>query len=104
MMNGQILKSWIKELEADLQHTACLKEVMSEMHYLRGLTLEWKGQGNPYKFGVIGSSDTHTGAGGFDENNYWSKAGVLDGTDMGRGSVPLTQDRIEQLEEYAEAL
>ncbi|MDC1400846.1 DUF3604 domain-containing protein [Gammaproteobacteria bacterium] len=70
--------------------------------YLRGLTLEWKGQGNPYKFGVIGSSDTHTGAGGFDENNYWSKAGVLDGTDMGRGSVPLTQDRIDQLTQYAD--
>jgi hypothetical protein len=69
--------------------------------YLRGLTLEWEGRGNPYKFGLIGSSDTHTGAGGFDENNYWSKAGVLDGTDMGRGSVPLTKDRIEQLEEYA---
>ncbi|MDA7562684.1 DUF3604 domain-containing protein [Gammaproteobacteria bacterium] len=70
--------------------------------FLRGLTLEWKGQGNPYKFGVIGSSDTHTGAGGFDEDNYWSKAGVLDGTDMGRGSVPLTQDRIDQLDKYAD--
>ena len=70
--------------------------------YLRGLTLDWEGRGNPYKFGLIGSSDTHTGAGAFDENNYWSKVGVLDGIDMSRGSVPLTQDRIEQLEEYAE--
>jgi len=69
--------------------------------YLRGLTLEWKNQGNPYKFGLIGSSDTHTGAGAFDEDNYWSKIGVLDGTDMGRGSVPLTQDRIDQLSQYA---
>ncbi len=70
--------------------------------FLRGLTLEWKGQGNPYKFGVIGSSDTHTGAGGFDEDDYWSKAGVLDGTDFSRGSVPLPQDRIDQLNEYAD--
>jgi len=70
--------------------------------FLRGLTLEWKGQGNPYKFGVIGSSDTHTGAGGFDEDNYWSKAGVLDGTDFSRGSVPLPQDRIDQLNNYAD--
>ena len=69
--------------------------------YLRGLTLDWEGRGNPYKFGLIGSSDTHTGAGGFDEDNYWSKAGVLDGTDMGRGSVPLTQDRIDMLNQYA---
>ena len=70
--------------------------------YLRGLTLDWEGRGNPYKFGLIGSSDTHTGAGGFDEDNYWSKAGVLDGTDMGRGSVPLTQDRIDMLNQYAD--
>jgi len=70
--------------------------------YLRGLTLEWRGQGNPYKFGVIGSSDTHTGAGGFDEDNYWSKAGVLDGIDFSRGSVPLPQDRIDQLNNYAD--
>ena len=70
--------------------------------YLRGLTLDWEDRGNPYKFGLIGSSDTHTGAGGFDEDNYWSKAGVLDGTDMGRGSVPLTQDRIDMLNQYAD--
>ena len=70
--------------------------------YLRGLTLDWEGRGNPYKFGLIGSSDTHTGAGGFDEDNYWSKAGVLDGTDMSRGSVPLTQDRIDMLNQYAD--
>jgi hypothetical protein len=69
--------------------------------YLRGLTLDWEGRGNPYKFGLIGSSDTHTGAGPFDENDYWSKTGVLDGTDMGRGSVPLTQDRIDQLTQYS---
>ena len=69
--------------------------------YLRGLTLDWEGRGNPYKFGLIGSSDTHTGAGAFDENDYWSKTGVLDGTDMGRGSVPLTQDRIDQLTQYS---
>ena len=69
--------------------------------YLRGLTLEWEGRGNPYKFGLIGSSDTHTGAGAFYEDDYWSKTGVLDGTDMGRGSVPLTEDRIDQLTQYS---
>ena len=63
--------------------------------YLRGLTLDWEGRGNPYKFGLIGSSDTHTGAGAFDENDYWSKTGVLDGTEMGRRRVPLKKDRID---------
>jgi len=70
--------------------------------YLRGLRLEWTRQGNPYKFGLIGSSDSHTGAGAYDENNYWSKVGLLDGTAMARGSVPLSADRVSMLIEYAE--
>ena len=68
--------------------------------YLTGLTLEWKRQGNPYKFGLIGSSDTHTGAGSFDESNYWSKVSLLDGTAQGRGTVPLSDERIKLMKEY----
>ena len=63
--------------------------------YLRGLTLDWFGQGNPYKFGLIGSTDTHVLGGSFDESNYWSKVGILDGTPESRGTIPLTQERID---------
>ena len=69
--------------------------------YLRGLSLSWTRQGNPYKFGLIGSSDSHTGAGAYDENNYWSKVGLLDGTAEARGAVPLTAERVEMLKEYS---
>ena len=58
--------------------------------YLRGLALQRAGAGNPYKFGLIGASDTHVGAGAFDEDNYWSKIGIVDSTGKLRGSVPLT--------------
>ena len=58
------------------------------------LTLDWFGQGNPYKFGLIGSSDTHVLGGSFDESNYWSKVGILDGSPEARGTIPLTQERI----------
>ena len=68
--------------------------------YLNGLTLEFTKQGNPYKFGLIGSTDTHTGAGAFDESNYWSKVGLLDGDPENRGSVPLAEENVERLEEY----
>ena len=71
--------------------------------YLNGLTLEFTNQGNPYKFGLIGSSDTHTGAGAFDESNYWSKVGLLDGDPENRGSVPLAQENLEMLNEYMAA-
>ena len=36
----------------------------------RGLALEKETGTNPYEFGLIGSSDTHVAAGGFDENVY----------------------------------
>lgn len=54
----------------------------------RGLALEEATGTNPYEFGLIGSSDTHVAGGGFDEEDYWSKAGVIDGTPAQRGSVP----------------
>ena len=71
--------------------------------YLNGLTLAFTKQGNPYKFGLIGSTDTHTGAGAFDESDYWSKVGLLDGDPENRGSVPLAEENVERLEEYMRA-
>jgi len=55
----------------------------------RGLVMEGGGVVNPYKFGLIGSSDTHTGATSEDESNFFAKIGLLDSTAALRGSVPL---------------
>lgn len=56
----------------------------------RGLALEAGGVVNPYRFGFIGSSDTHTGAASLDESDYFAKLGLLDGAAVFRGSVPLS--------------
>ena len=56
--------------------------------YLRGLTLSEKGLTNPFKFGVIGSSDTHVAGGSYTEETHFSKIGLLDGEPYLRGSVP----------------
>jgi hypothetical protein len=56
--------------------------------YQRGLKIEQGGVVNPYRFGLIGSSDTHTGAISQDEETFSSKAGMLDGTPERRGSIP----------------
>ncbi len=53
-----------------------------------GLDLERKTGTNPYQFGLIGSSDTHVAGGAFDEKDYWSKIGIVDGTPEARGSAP----------------
>ncbi len=57
--------------------------------YLRGLQMEAQTGTNPYKFGLIGASDTHTGAGSFEEENFFSKIGILDANSRQRGSVPI---------------
>ncbi len=54
-----------------------------------GLQLEANGITNPFAFGVIGSSDTHTGAAQNDESNFSSKLGLLSSEPELRGSVPL---------------
>lgn len=55
----------------------------------RGLAMEEKDGANPYKFGFIGSSDTHTGATSDDESNYFGKIGLMDKNGVMRGSVPI---------------
>ena len=55
---------------------------------LRGLSLEQQGIINPYAFGVIGSSDTHTAASEVNESDFVSKLGLLSATADLRGSVP----------------
>ncbi|MEM7018732.1 MAG: DUF3604 domain-containing protein [Pseudomonadota bacterium] len=67
--------------------------------YGRGLELAEKNGGNPYKFGMIGSSDTHTGAGSYDEDNFFAKIGILDATANARGSVPLSETHATTLRE-----
>ena len=66
--------------------------------YLRGLTLESEYSLNPYKFGLIGSSDTHTGAISDNEADFNSKAGIIDGTSALRGVIPIDKDLKQQIE------
>lgn len=56
--------------------------------YLRGLQLAAGGVMNPYKFGLVGASDSHNSASAPDEETYFSKVGMLDGTAELRGSIP----------------
>lgn len=66
-----------------------------------GLEMQTTQNFNPYKFGLIGSSDTHNAAGSYDETDYFSKTGVTDATPARRGSV-LPED-VESWEGYTPA-
>lgn len=61
--------------------------------YLNGITMQDQRGFNPYKFGVIGSSDTHNATYAGDEDDYWSKVGLRDSDGVKRGSVPLDEPR-----------
>ena len=61
----------------------------------KGLTLQDNGMTNAYQFGFVGASDTHTGAASLDEDNYFSKVGLLDSNGGLRGSEPLSSGDAE---------
>ena len=64
--------------KGNLDGTAAKKKEMLEFEYTRsalknGLKLEAKLGVNPYKFGLVGSSDAHTGLASFEEDNFFGK-------------------------------
>ena len=66
--------------------------------YLRGLSLESEYRINPYKYGLVGASDTHTGAISDKESDFHSKAGIIDGTPVLRGASPVNEELKQQIE------
>jgi hypothetical protein len=64
--------------KGNLDLTEVKKPAMLEFEYARsalknGLKLESELGANPYKFGLIGSTDSHTGLTTPDDNNFWGK-------------------------------
>ena len=51
---------------------------------MNGLEMEEEGGFNPYRFGMIGSSDGHNASSPVEESNYTGKIGVIDGTPEAR--------------------
>ena len=58
---------------------------------MNGIHFEASQGFNPYQFGIVGASDTHTGAASLEEDNFFSKVGLLDATAQQRGSIPLAE-------------
>lgn len=54
----------------------------------RGMEIESRLGANPYKLGFVAGSDSHNSAGAYEEDHYFSKVGVLDGSPDRRGAVP----------------
>ena len=64
--------------KGNLDMTAVKQPSMLEFEYARsalknGLKVEAELGVNPYKFGLVGSTDSHTGMSTTDDNNFWGK-------------------------------
>jgi hypothetical protein len=71
--------------KANLAVTQAKTKEMLEFEYARaalknGLALEARLGANPYKFGVIGSTDAHTGLAAVEEENFFGKTAVAEPT------------------------
>jgi hypothetical protein len=66
---------------------------------IEGLGLEEKNGVNPFEFGFVGASDSHTGAASIEEPTYSGKLALLDGNPAFRGSIPLNASMQRLIEE-----
>ena len=79
---------WDYTLSADALPPENRKGGYARDAYLTGLKLEVTGQGNPFKFGVIGDSDTHNSASMIEEDNYRGKFGMENDAEHRLNGIP----------------
>lgn len=85
-------KTEIKDGELHIEKLTNQSGSFARDALLTGLELEETG-GNPYQLGFIGSTDTHDSASPVEEDQYFGKIGINDGTAEARGTVPRTTPR-----------
>ena len=62
--------------------------------WMNGLAMERAEGFNPYRFGVIGSSDTHNSGDQMDEDRFVGKLGMLDNPAYRRAAVPAGESEV----------
>jgi hypothetical protein len=67
---------WDYTLSADAKPPKNKKGGYMREALTRGLKLQAEGRGNPFKYGLIGDSDTHNSASAVEEDNYTGKFGL----------------------------
>ena len=63
---------------SELKKDSMLAGEYARSGLLRGLALESKLGVNPFKFGLVGATDSHTGVSTADEDNYFGKTSAME--------------------------
>lgn len=63
---------------------------------LDGIQMESEGRGNPFKYGIIGDSDSHNSAASVEEDNYTGKFGLENNTEHRLNGVPGMEEKNNQ--------
>ncbi|WP_082316528.1 DUF3604 domain-containing protein [Mangrovimonas sp. ST2L15] len=64
--------------------------------YKDGLKLDSEGAGNPFKYGIIGDSDTHNSASSIEEDNYTGKFGMENNPEHRLEGIPGNKEASNQ--------
>ena len=95
-------EQWDYTLSADTERPTHRQGSFARQAYLDGLSLAREGRGNPFRFGLIGDSDTHNAAATNEENNYTGKfAFENDPRHRLEGMAGTTPGQIQQVREFS---
>jgi hypothetical protein len=93
---------WDYTLSADARPPEKRKGGYARGALISGLALQADGKGNPYKFGVIGDSDTHNSASMIEEDNYRGKFGMENDTAHRLNGIPGFEEKSnKQVREFS---
>jgi Protein of unknown function (DUF3604) len=95
-------EQWDYTLSADSERPTHRKGSFARQALLDGLSLAQGGKGNPFRFGLIGDSDTHNAAASNEEDNYTGKF-ALENDRRRRllGAPGLTPGQMQQVREFS---
>lgn len=98
-------EQWDYTLSADAERPSHRAGSFARKAYLDGLSLARSGLGNPFRFGLIGDSDTHNAAASQEEDHYTGKFGMENDPRMRiQGEAHgMTAGQAQQIREFSSA-
>ena len=97
-------EQWDYTLSADFERPTHRKGSFARQALLDGLSQDAKGNGNPFKYGFIGDSDTHNAAASHEEYNFTGKFAFENNPRERLTGLPgAAAGQIQQIQEFSSA-